>query len=482
MTDLLLGTDLGTTSVKAGVFARDGTQLARFAENYPTTRPAPGMCEQDPADWIRLIDAAMNQFRAAGLVTSVRCGALTSQVNTHVFVDRTGRPLRPAILWQDTRAMPEARELNARITDAEKIALLGAPIPIDASHLLARMLWVQRNEPEIWEKTAYVLLPKDYALLHLTGELATDALSNIGLVGLDGNYVSAILGLVPGAMERIAPLQSMTSLVGASRDGPPFAVATMDGWVGLAGAGACRENAFAYLSGTSEILGLSSHTVTHEPGVVVFAEAQGQRLHAGPTQSGGASQQWFCDVAGIAIPVMAKLVEDNPLSRAPLFLPQLAGERAPVWNADLRGAFLGLEAGMQTAEFARAVYEGVALSARHVLGALEASGDLRATHLTCAGGGFRSDVWGQIRSDVLGRPLQRLALAEAGVVGAACIAAVASGLSETLAQAHVPFSESDREWEPDPNRRAFYDDLFEIYLEALKTTEGLGKRLAALRP
>ncbi len=482
MNDLLLGIDLGTTSVKAGVFASDGTQLAGFAERYPTRRPAPGICEQDPADWIRLIEGAMEQVRAAGLAGSVRCAALTSQVNTHVFIDRDGHPLRPAILWQDTRATEEARELNSRMSDAEKIAILGAPIPIDASHALARMLWVKRHEPGTWDKTAHVLLPKDYALLQLTGELATDALSNIGLVGLDGNYALNIFDLVPGAVDRMAPLRSMTSLVGESRDRIPLAAATMDGWAGLVGAGACRENAFAYLSGTSEILGLSGHTVTHAPGVVVFAEREGLRLHAGPTQSGGASQQWFCDVAGMTIPEMARLVQDRPLSRAPLFLPQLAGERAPVWNADLRGAFLGLEAGMQSADFARAVYEGVALSARHVLSALEASGDTRAPCLTCAGGGFRSDIWGQIRSDVLDRPLQRLALGEAGVVGAACIAAVASGMSETLAEAHVPFSRTDKEWEPDPDRRAFYDELFEIYLEALKTTESLGKRLNALHP
>ena len=275
MSDLLLGIDLGTTSVKAGVFVPDGTQLAGFAESYPTRRPASGICEQDPADWIRLIDSAMDQFRASGLINSVRCGALTSQVNTHAFVDQTGTPLRPAILWQDTRATLEARELNARMTDAEKIALLGAPIPIDASNLLARMLWVKRHEPEIWDKTAHVLLPKDYALLHLTGELATDALSNIGLVGQDGNYASKILDLVPGAMERMAQLRAMTSVVGNSGAGFPLANATMDGWVGLVGAGACRENAFAYLSGTSEILGLSCRTVTQKPGIVVFAEAQG---------------------------------------------------------------------------------------------------------------------------------------------------------------------------------------------------------------
>ena len=137
MQDLVLGIDLGTTSVKAGVFASDGTQLAGFSENYPTMRSTSGLCEQDPEDLMRLIDAALAQFQTDGLTRSIRCGALTSQVNTHVFIDREGRPLRRAILWQDTRASQEAQELNARLTDAEKTALLGAPIPIDASHALA---------------------------------------------------------------------------------------------------------------------------------------------------------------------------------------------------------------------------------------------------------------------------------------------------------------------------------------------------------
>ena len=89
--------------------------------------------------------------------------ALTSQVNTHVFVDRNGRPLMPAITWQDTRAAYEAAELDDQLNEEDKIAWLGAPIPVDASHPLARMLWVQRHAPEIWDKTRFVLLPKDFA-------------------------------------------------------------------------------------------------------------------------------------------------------------------------------------------------------------------------------------------------------------------------------------------------------------------------------
>ena len=159
MGEHVLGIDLGTTSVKAGVFDGDGAVVAQFGEGYDTTRAEGGRAEQNPDGWVRLIKAALSQFRAAGHLQHVARGALTSQVNTHVFQGRDGAALMPAILWQDTRAAAKAQELDARVSEADKITWLGAPIPIDASHPLARMLWVQRHRPEIWERTAHVLLP-----------------------------------------------------------------------------------------------------------------------------------------------------------------------------------------------------------------------------------------------------------------------------------------------------------------------------------
>ena len=435
---------------------------------------------------MRLIERCLQSFAAENLSGKISHGALTSQVNTHVFVDRSSNPLLPAIIWQDTRASTEAEELDARLSIEEKIALLGAPIPIDASHPLARMLWAQRRHPEIWEQTTHVLLPKDFALFHLTGRVATDPISNIGLVGQDLRYVDRILDLVPGAVERMAPLAGLTETVGETGSstaipGIRMATATMDGWVGLMGAGAVREGEGVYLSGTSEILGIASGTVTNQPGIIVFAEAEGIRLHVGPTQSGGASQVWFSEVADLDMAEMSHLVATTPRRNpTPLFLPQLAGERAPLWNPELRGAFLGLDAGMTRADLARGVYEGVALSARHVFDALEVSAKTSADTLRCGGGGFRSDAWTQIRSDILGRQLTRLEVNEPGIVGAVCIAAVASGDHATLADAHRAFSRYDRIWEPDPKLRGFYDALFDIYRDAIETNAAITGRINGL--
>ena len=484
MTDLVLGIDLGSTSVKAAVLDRAGNCLSHFAEAYPTARPSADRAEQEPADWMRLVGSALERFAAEGFAGRIGVGGLCSQVNTHVFTDSAGEPLMPAILWQDTRASAEAAELDARISVAEKVRWLGAPIPIDASHPLARMLWVSRHHPDVWERTARVLLPKDFCLLKLTGELCTDPVSNVGIVGIDHDYVGPILDLVPGAAERLAPLKKLSGIVGEISSafglpGVPMTTGTMDGWAGLFGTGASTNGRTVYVSGTSEVLGISSDEVTGEPGIIVFTEAEGLRLHAGPTQSGGASQGWFCELTGMKAGDMAALVAATPRRNpTPLFLPQLAGERAPLWNAGLRGAFVGIDSGMGMPDFARAVYEGVAFSARHVLGALEASANIRNDTIRCGGGGFIPDMWGQIRADILGRRLERLAVNEPGIVGAASLAAFARGGYADLEEAHACFARYDQAWEPDPRKRNLYDDLFGLYKEAIAANEAIGKRLA----
>jgi xylulokinase len=168
------------------------------------------------------------------------------------------------------------------------------------------MLWMARHRPEVWRQTAHVLLPKDYCLLQMTGRVVTDPLANVGIVGPDLRYVGPILDLVPGAAQRMAPLAGVTEVVGPV--GAGFAMAgvqmvngTMDGWAGLFGAGASREGASVWLSGTSEVLGICADHVAGAPGVVVFPAVGGLRLHAGPTQSGGASQRWCCEVAGVSV-------------------------------------------------------------------------------------------------------------------------------------------------------------------------------------
>lgn len=477
----LIGIDVGTTSVKAAVIGPDGRVLDSFAETYPTARAGLNHVEQNPADWMDLVGRALDRFAGHDVAAIGLC----SQVNTHVFVDASGAALRPAILWQDGRAGAVAARLDAGVSAAQKADWWGAPMPIDASHAISRMAWVAQHEPGIWARTRYVLLPKDYCIWQMTGAVSTDPLSNVGLVGPDMDYVRGVLDLVPGAADRVAPLIGLTGIAGRMRAGPfqgcPVVSGTMDAWAGLVGAGAAAEGAAVYLSGTSEILGISSRKLVSTPGIIVFPEYQGLRLHAAPTQSGGDAKRWFAELAGLSPDAMAEMVGDRPRSAAtPLFLPQLEGERAPIWDADLRAAFLNVSRRTALPDLARAVYEGVALSARHALETLQRSADVPVDMIFCGGGGFRSAPWNQIRADILGVPLRRMAEAEPGVLGAAMLAGIGAGHFGGFADAAAVLSKRGAEISPDPGRAALYDDLFAIYQEAVGANATLGKRLAAL--
>lgn len=476
---LTLGIDVGTTSVKAGVIDRNGAIVAQFAKNYPTQRPQPTFVEQNPEDWIRLIDEAIASFD----VSNISSVGLCSQVNTHVFLDAAGTPLMPAIMWQDGRASVEAAELDALVAEQQKIQWWGAPMPIDASHAISRMAWVAKHQPAIWEKTRWVMLPKDYCNFKLTGEATTDPLSNIGLVDNNLSYIPDVLALVPGAAVRMAPLVPVTQVAGHISRGPlsgkPLVSGTLDAWAGLVGAGGAKNQSTVYLSGTSEIMGISSNIVVPTPGAIVFPENQGVRLHAAPTQSGGDAKCWFAQTANISLDAMSTMVASSQRTNAtPLFLPQLEGERAPVWDADLRAAFLGISRQTTLADMARAVYEGVAMSARFALDTLKESSTVNNDSIACGGGGFRSTAWNQIRSDVLGVELRALAAKEPGILGAATIAAIGAGDYAGFDEAYDALAVFDQVYTPDETRHARYNTLFSVYKEAMVMNAELGKRLS----
>ena len=473
----LLGIDVGTTSVKASVIAPGGAVLDSFSQSYPTRRTGIRV-EQDPRDWLRLTAAACARFADHDIAAIGLC----SQVNTHVFMGEDGAPLMPAIQWQDARARQEASELDARVTDAQKMKWWGAPMPIDASHAISRMAWVARHEPQIWARTRYVMLPKDYCLFQLTGVASTDPLSNIGLVGPAMDYVPGVFDLVPGSAEKMAQLVDVCDIVGAVSDGPfkgvPVVSGTMDAWAGLVGAGGAQDGHTVYLSGTSEIVGISSQQVNPTPGAIVFPPCNGIRLHAGPTNNGGDAQLWFAETTGLSLEEMSMQVADRPRSEhTPLFLPQLEGERAPLWDADLRAAFMGISRQTDLSDFARAVHEGVALAARHILETLQASAGTRSDWIAGGGGGFASDEWNQIRADVMGVPVKRLASDQPGVLGSAMIAAIGAGLYSNLADAAGELVTFGNTYMPDEAAHGRYDSLFEIYKDAIAAQREITNRL-----
>lgn len=473
----LIGIDVGTTSVKAVMITLAGKRVAETAVPYPMARDG-DRAEQDPQDWLRLMRAALQEFAGKG---DVRAICLTSQVNTHVFVDAALGVLHPAITWQDGRAAAAGAEIDARVTVEEKIRLLGAPIPVDASHALARMNWMTRERPEVWAKTAHVLLPRDWLVAQLTGVVASDPMSSVGLVGPDLRYATGLIDVMPGAAARLAPLADPLSVAGVMGDGPfagvPVVLGMMDAWASLIGLGVVRDGMAMYLSGTSEVMGLVSAKLNPEPGVITFPAWAGITLHAGPTQAGGASLDWLSRLLGDdGATLAANAAAITPAS--PLFLPHLQGERAPLWDMSLRGTFAGLTAATGPAELTAAVLEGVAFSARLALEALQRAGGVGPAQVRAGGGGMAADRWCQIRADVLNCPLERVSGRDPGAMGAALMAGVGCGAMADLAEAAERLLQVDRVFVPDPVAAAMADRRFALWQDLIHGAKAVNAQLA----
>jgi xylulokinase len=479
---VLIGIDVGTTSVKAVMLTASGHRLADFAASYPTHRTPPDRVEQDPEDWLRLVLAALQGFADRPEAARVRALCLTSQVNTHVFTDAGLSPLYPAIVWQDGRAADEGARLDARVTLTQKTAWLGAPIPIDASHALSRMAWMHARHPDIWKATAHVMLPRDYLLARLTGAIVADPMSAVGLVTPALAYADDLIALLPGARKRLAPLHDPLSVAGTVLPGLPFAgtpviTGLMDAWASLFGLGVASEGQAMYLSGTSEVLGLISQTVTGAPGVITFPPWRGITLHAGPTQAGGASLDWVARLLGQDAGSLA--AHAAPITRhSPLFLPHLQGERAPLWDATARGTFAGLTSATGPAELAASVMEGVAFSARLAMEALQRSAAMIPSQIQTGGGGAASDRWCQIRADVFARPFLRVEGRDPGALGAAVMAGVGAGVLPDLTGAAAAMIRTNRVFEPDAQAAALAQDRFALWQQLYAQVRPINERLA----
>lgn len=477
----LIGIDIGTTATKAVLIDEQGQRLASFSHAHAMSRPQPGFAEQNPDHWMDGVLGALTTFANAHDLSSLAVIGMTSQVNSHVFVDAKGTPLLPAITWQDGRSAPDAATLDATITADEKLAWFGAPMPIDASHALTRIAHVARVHPDLYARTAQVLAPKDYCILQLTGEVLSDPISAVGLVDANG-YIAPLLDRVPGAAERLPPLSGFTSVAGRVKPGLPCAgtpvvIGTMDAWSGMFGVGVVADGDAMYQCGTSEVPGIVSSIVRPTPGVIVFPPHEGIVMHAAPTQSGGAALNWLANVLGRTPPEIAALAATARTSSSlPMFLPHLEGERAPFWDRASRGVFARLDASSGAPEMARSLLEGVALAARLAFEALYTSSGVDPTSINIGGGGAKSDLWCQIRADVLGKPLRRSAALESAALGAAILGGLGIGIGGSLTGAVGQLVQFDRTFEPDLALADHYNERASLYLDLYESLKPLNAR------
>jgi len=461
--DALVGVDVGTTGVKAVALSPGGEVLARAEEGYTLSLPRPGWAEQDPEDWWRATGRAL-----AALGVEAGSIGLTGQMHGLVLLDDADRVLRPAILWNDQRTAAECAEIEAAIGRGRLVELTGnRALP---GFTAPKLLWVRRHEPEVWERAAGILLPKDYVRLRLEGRRVTDAAEASGTLLFDvagrrwSEEVCAALGVPLGWLP---PVRESTETGGAG-----------DQQAGAVGVGAVAPGVLSVALGTSGVVlaPLPAYRAEPEGRVHVFCHAAPGTWEAmGVMLSAAGSLRWLREVAGADEAALAAEAGRWPPGAEGLtFLPYLQGERTPHADPDARGAFAGLSLAHDRGALARAVLEGVAYGLRDSLELLRSLG-VRAGVARASGGGARSELWLRIVASVLGVPVERTAVEEGAAYGAALLGGVAAGRFADVGEAVEACVRVHDVFEPDPSWQAVYEEgygRFRALYPALREVRG----------
>lgn len=450
---------------------------------YKTTYGASGEAEQDPAGYL---EAARRAIADCGGPPPSGIG-LAGQTPTLVLVGPDAEPVRPALTWQDHRAHAEAKVLAEDLGAAEP--WFGTNLPWTAAYPPAKLLWLARNEPDTVLRTRWALQPKDFVGLRLTGSPLSDPWSSKGLCNVQTKAAAekplSRTGWSPGVSPPLAQAWEPRGTVNAAGAaafgvprGTPVAVGWSDALAAMFAVGAFEEPTGFVLTGTSSIVGVS--TAGPIAGdfrlLEIPATCAPLAVSYGPTESAGGSLHWLARLLGCDIETALALAA-SPAARSdiPMFVPYLAGERAPIWRTDVRGALLGLSAQDGAKEIAHAVVMGVCLSECDVLSLAEQHTSTTAAEVRVAGRGASQPPWLGARLAALGRPLRLLGEPDASALGAAMLAAAAANGGD-LAAAR-PLSGQRRRHDSHPGAREAVPQRLQAYRRAARTTVSQSQRV-----
>ncbi len=477
MAGALLGIDVGSSSTKVGLFSLQGQKLALASRPYPTLEPQSGWKEQQPEHWWTSVSTALAEIRHETPASDILGVGVTGHISSLTFVNASGRPLRPAIGFQDQRARGEIEELYKRFSRDDLAVLLGIDLPPAATWPLPRLLWFCRYEPATLEKSHRVLQAKDYINFCLTGEFASDASSCRGLVnladGLPPQQVFSKLGLPAQLLPKICDPGAIVGRVStraAAETGLPDGVPVAGGWndlnAAVLGSGAVHAGESFNITGTSEHLGVVTEKEYRVPELLCGPYLPGKKLLYGATLCGGGSLQWYCKAFRSELDQLLAQAEQAPAgSESLFFLPYLEGERSPIWDPMATGAFVGIRSIHSQRHFVRAILEGVAFGLLQILELVVRSGQSISEPMRLAAGTARADLWNQIKTDVFGFPCATPEAGHAGVLGAAILGGVAAGIYEDCETAAAQMVRLERQYSVSESRHRQYQRQYLRFCE-----------------
>ena len=450
---MLLGLDLGTGSVKALLMDTSGSILGEGGAAYPIRSPRPGWAETDPLYWweacIKAVRTAVGEHGADVLALG-----LSGQMHGVVLSDAAGRPLRPAVLWADTRSSGMLDRYRA--LDAGLLQVLANPLATGMAG--PTLLWLCQNEPEEYRAARWALQPKDWLRLRLTGEALSepsDASATLLYEPEADGWAEAVIealglrgDLLPPLVASGAPAGALSAEAADSLGlpvGVTVAAGAGDTAAALLGSGLLKSGPVQLTVGTGGQIFSTRDNFSPDPNLRTHLYRAATAATAEPValwysmaamQNAGLALVWVRRLLGASWrDVYKEAFSVPPGAGGVTFLPYLSGERTPHLDPEARGAWLGLGLDHERGHLLRAALEGVAFALREGLEALEEAG-VEASELRLAGGGTLREPWRKLLSDVLGRPLRPLpdeVAGNASARGAALLAGLTAGVYATAA-------------------------------------------------
>ena len=475
----VLGTDIGSGSVKLTLLSQDGQTIADAQCEYPTSFPCPGWCEQNPEDWCRAFKAALAQLFVKTDISPEQIKAIAPDAATHtaVLLDENNTVIRPAILWTDQRSKSQVDALCENHLLQIQKETLNTPTTI---WTLPQLMWIRENEEDSWNRIHHILFAKDYLRQRLTGDLQNNVTDTIDAAGsmfynvVDQHWSEALCSIGQIQMNWLPKVCEPTDLFGYITEdaaaefglhpGTKVFVGTTDTALEILASGSTQPgHVTVKLATAGRICAISEHKLDSKFIFNYRYIQQGLWYPGTGTASCANSYRWYRDTIGKAPYAELNIPAEEiaPGCEGLMFHPYLNGELTPYNDPKLRASYTGISAAHTTAHFTRATLEGVAFSLKDCFQMLK-SLNVEMNRFRVIGGGAKSTLWRQIVADILGLTLEKVAVDDSSF-GAAMLAAVGMCWFDTFSQAAEMCVKIDSITVPNPDNSAIYNELFPKY-------------------
>ena len=484
-----IGVDLGTSALKLVMMKGNGELVKTVSKEYPLYFPRSGWSEQNPTDWFLAVKEGLKELAACAdeKIAGISFGG---QMHGLVILDKDDNVLRPAILWNDGRSTEETDYLN-NVIGKEKLSKLTANIAF-AGFTAPKILWVKNNEPDIFEKIAKIMLPKDYISYMLSGNFSTDYSDASGMLLLDVknkkwskemiDICSISEDMLPKLYESYEPVGTIKPELAKEiglNEGIKIVAVAGDNAAAAIGTATVGEGACNISLGTSGTVFISSKNfgVDNFNAIHSFAHADGNYHLMGCMLSAASCNKWWMEEI-LKTKDFAKEQSDidNLGENNVFFLPYLMGERSPHNDPDAAGTFIGMRMDTKREDMTLAVFEGVTFALRDSLEVARSLG-IKIERTMICGGGAKSPLWKRLVANILNVEVEVPVSEEGPGFGAAILAAVGCGEYESVEKAAKSIIKIKEKIKPEADLVVKYEEKYQKFKKIYPALKDVFKKI-----